>query len=362
MTGAGALPLPFQFLAASVGVWVGRHQTDQIEYLKAVNRALMQRVGKKRLRYADAERRKLAVLGKKLGRQALAEVATIATPETILRWYRELVAKKYDGSARRGPGRPRTAAEVVRLLVEMATRNTSWGYTRLRGALKNVGYAVGRNTIKRILKEQGIEPAPERRRQYSWATFIKAHLSAITAADFFTVEVLSWAGLVRYHVFFVIDLASRRVEIVGISRCPDRLWMEQMARNLLDAGDGFLLGKRYLILDRDPLYTREFRAAMKQGGVQLLRLPPSSPNLNAYAERFVLSIRNECLDRIVPLGEAHLRRSISEFVRHYRFERNHQGLANEVIESTPSPANTNGRVERRERLGGLLNFYHRVAA
>jgi putative transposase len=212
------------------------------------------------------------------------------------------------------------------------------------------------------LKEQGIEPTPLRRRQYSWATFIKAHLSAITAADFFTVEVLSWAGLVRYHVFFVIDLASRRVEIAGISRCPDGSWMEQVARNLLDAGDGFLLGKKYLILDRDPLYTREFRAAMKRGGVEVLRLPPSSPNLNAYAERFVLSIRSECLDRIVPLGEAHLRRSVSEFVQHYRFERNHQGLANDLIEGAPSPANTNGRVERRERLGGVLNFYHRAVA
>jgi transposase InsO family protein len=270
------------------------------------------------------------------------------------------VAKKYDGSSRRGPGRPRTGAEIVRLLVEMATRNTGWGYTRLRGALKNVGYLVGRNTIKRILKEQGIDPAPLRRRKYSWATFIKAHLSAIAAADFFTVEVLSWAGLVRYHVLFVIDLASRRVEIAGISRCPEGLWMEQVARNFLDAADGFLVGRRYLIIDRDPLYTREFRAAMKRGGVEVLRLPPSSPNLNAYAERFVLSIRSECLDRIVPLGEAHLRRSVHEFVQHYRIERNHQGLGNLLIEGAPIPANTNGRVERRERLGGLLNFYRRA--
>jgi len=250
----------------------------------------------------------------------------------------------------------------VRLLVEMATRNTGWGYTRLRGALKNVGYAVGRNTIKRILKEHGIDPAPLRRRQYSWATFIKAHLSAITAADFFTVEVLSWAGLVRYHVFFVIDLASRRVEIAGISRNPDGLWMEQVARNLFDADDGFLVGRKYLIVDRDPLYTKEFRSAMERGGVEVLRLPPSSPNLNAYAERFVLSIRSECLDRIVLLGETHLRRSVSEFVQHYRLERNHQGLENNLIESAPGPANTNGRVERRERLGGLLNFYYRGAA
>jgi len=149
-TGASVLPLPFQFLAAWVGVWMARHQANQIEYLKTVNSALLERLGKKRLRFTDAERKKLAVLGKKLGRKALAEVATIATPDTILRWYRELVAKKYDGSACRGPGRPGTAAEIVRLIVEMATRNSGWGYTRLRGAIQNVGYAVGRNTRWRL--------------------------------------------------------------------------------------------------------------------------------------------------------------------------------------------------------------------
>jgi transposase len=129
-----------------------------------------------------------------VGQKALGEVASIATPDTILRWYRELVANKYDGSPKRGPGRPGTAGEIVQLLVEMATRNTTWGYTRLRGALKNVGHEVGRNTIKRILKERGIEPAPVRRGRYSWATFIKAHLSRMAAADLFTVEVLSLMG------------------------------------------------------------------------------------------------------------------------------------------------------------------------
>src|SRR5579863_172611 len=355
------LPLPLQFLAAWIGTWLARRQERLIEYLKEENAVLVEKLGGK-VRRTDADRRRLARLGKLIGRKALGSVASVATPDTIIRWYRELVAKKYDGGQRRGPGRPRTAAEIVRLLVEMATRNTGWGYTRLRGAVKNVGYTVGRNTIKRILKEQGIGPAPLRRRQYSWSTFIKAHLSAITAADFFTVEVLSWAGLVRYHVFFVMDLASRRVEIAGISRSPDGVWMEHVARNLLDAEDGFLLGKRYLILDRDPLYTREFRAAMKRGGVEVLRLPPSSPNLNAFAERFVLSIRSECLDRIVPLSEAHLRRSISEYLRHYHVERNHQGLGNDLITGPPAPANTNASIMRRERLGGLLNFYTRAAA
>jgi transposase InsO family protein len=139
--------------------------------------------------------------------------------------------------------------------------------------------------------------------------------------------------------------------------------MEQIARNLLDADDGFLLGKRYLLLDRDPLYTKGFRAALKRGGVKVIRLPPRSPNLNAYAERFVLSIRTECLDRIVPLGEAHLRRAVLDYVEHYHHERNHQGLANALVAPlTAEPANGNGVVRRRERLGGLLNFYTRRAA
>jgi transposase InsO family protein len=137
--------------------------------------------------------------------------------------------------------------------------------------------------------------------------------------------------------------------------------MDQIARNLLDTQDGFLLGKRCLLLDRDPLYTMEFRAALEQGGVAVVRLPPTSPNLNAFAERFVLSIKSECLDRIVPMGEGHLRRAVSEFVVHYHRERNHQGLENHLIEAPPA-ANSNGRVVRRERLGGLLSFYHRAAA
>jgi transposase InsO family protein len=138
--------------------------------------------------------------------------------------------------------------------------------------------------------------------------------------------------------------------------------MAQIARNLLDAGDGFLLGKKYLLLDRDPMYTTEFRAALERGGVAVVRLPARSPNLNAFAERFVLSIRSECLDQIVPLGERHLRRAVSEFVDHYHRERTHQGLENRLIEDRPEPASLSGRVAREERLGGLLNFYHQEAA
>jgi transposase InsO family protein len=195
----------------------------------------------------------------------------------------------------------------------------------------------------------------------SWATFIKAHLGVLVGMDFFTVEAVTWLGLVRYHVLFAIDIASRKVEIVGMAVNPGGVWMEQMARNLVDAVDGFLVGKRYVLIDRDPLYTEAFRRILGQGGVKAVRLPARSPNLNAFAERFVLSIKSEGLDRIVPLGEAYRRRAILEYTNHYHQERNHQGLDNELIVPAVA-ANGVGKVSRRERLGGLLSFYHREAA
>jgi putative transposase len=273
------LPRPLQFLAAWIGMWLGEHQARVIEYQRAENAALLERLGKYRLRLTDGERWRLAKLGKALGRKALQQVATIATPDTILRWYRALVAAKYDGSRKRSPGPPRKSVEIVRLLLEMATQNTGWGYTRLRDALNNLGFKIERTTVERILSEHGIEPAPERKRRYSWATFIKAHMGVIAGMDFFTVEVVTAMGLVRYHVLFVIDIGSRFVEVVGLARHPGGEWMKQMARNLLDADDRFLRAKRYLILDRDPLYTKEFRQ-MLRAGVKPLLLPAQSPNLN----------------------------------------------------------------------------------
>jgi len=173
----------------------------------------------------------------------------------------------------------------------------------------------------------------------SWATFLKLHWGAIAASDFFTVEVLTHAGLAPE---------------------PDGRWMKQMARNLTDAGDGFLNETRYLIHDRDPLFTEEFRQVLRSGGVKTVKLPAQSPDLNAYAERLVRSIREECLSRVIPLGERHLRGVVGEYVKHYHLERNHQGLGNELIE--PSSKTGQGRVACRQRLGGLLRYYYRRAA
>ena len=169
-------------------------------------------------------------------------------------------------------------------------------------------------------------------------------------------------GLVRYLVLFVIDLKTRRVHIAGITCAADGAWMAQVARNLTDAAAGPLTGFRHLIVDRDPLYTAHFRSLLQTAGVQLLRLPSRSPNLNAYAERFVRSIKHECLRHIVPLGERHLRAVVREFVEHYHVERNHQGLGNVIPFPSPDSVTAVGRVERRQRLGGVLNFYERKAA
>jgi putative transposase len=212
-------------------------------------------------------------------------------PETILRWYGELIAKKYDGTARREAGRPRTRQRVEDLVVRFATENPGWGYTRIRGALGNLGHEVGRNTIKRILLDQGLEPAPTRGKRMPWRTFLQAHFGVIAAMDFFAVEVLTFGGLVRYFVLFVIDQGTRRVEIAGIARQPHGAWMKQIARNLTDGLDGFLKGMRYVIHDRDPLFTDEFRRIFRDAGVKPIKQPAQGPDLNALAERFVLSIR-----------------------------------------------------------------------
>jgi len=348
-----------QFLLYMLIGWVSRQQAEVIEYLKAENLALRKKLGGKRLRFTDAERRRLARKAKPLGRARLRELSPIVTPDTLLRWYRELVAQKYDGSARRGPGRPRIAGEIRELIIEMAIDNPRWGYTRIRGALANLDYTVGRNTIKRILAENGIDPAD--RRPMSWRTFLKAHWGAIAATDFFTVEGITWKGLVRYFVLFVIDLKTRRIEIVGIVTSPNGAWMTQIARNWTDSEDGFLLRTRYLIHDRDPLFAKGFRGILDGSGVRPVRLPSRSPNLNAYAERFVRSIKAECLAQVIPIGEAHLRRAVREYVAHYHSERNHQGIGNRLIEVSANGSRESGSIECRERLGGLLRYYRRAA-
>jgi transposase InsO family protein len=222
-----------------------------------------------------------------------------------------------------------------------------------------VGHRVGRSTIARILKAHGLSPVPER--PTSWQTFLRAHWGAIAGADFFTTEVWTWRGLVTYYTVFVIDLASRRVHIVGSTPHPDQVFMRQVARTLTAADDGLLVGHRVLICDRDTKWSVPVRDRLDEAGIRVVQTPFQAPNANAYAERFVRSIKHECLNRAIPFGARHLRRTIAEFLAHYHCERNHQGLKNELIEGIPAVEERIGGIRRRQRLGGLLNYYCRAA-
>src|SRR5215471_15720259 len=346
----------------AVSGWMNHRQQQVIEYLREENRVLREQVGGRRVRLNDNQRRKLAIKAKALGRKVLAEVASIVTPETLLAWHRKLIAQKYDGTAHRSPGRPRTADEIAALVVRMAQENRDWGYRRLEGALSNLGHKLARSTIAAILERHGIEPAPERSRKTTWQEFLSRHWEMIVATDFFTVEVWTRRGLQRFVVLFFIDLSTREVEIAGIARAANGLWMSQMARNLTDSEDGILIGKRYLIHDRDPLFTAEFLSMITETGVESVKLPPRSPNLNAYAERFVRSTKESCLNRMIFFGEESLRKAIQDFVAHYHSERNHQGLGNRLIFPDAAAVGSAGVIQRRERLGGMLNYYYRAAA
>ena len=206
-------------------------------------------------------------------------MANIVTPDTIMAWYRKLIAKTWDYSSRRKPGRPRTKQELTDLILRLARENSRWGYTRIQGVLAHLSHEVSRGTIANILKENGLEPAYERSKRTPWRTFLKAHWETLAATDFFTVEVARPTGLVTYYVLFFIELSSRRVEIAGVTPNPDERFMLQIARNVTDPFDGFLCSKRYLILDRDPKFTKLFRGFLSDAGTKIIRLPIRSPNL-----------------------------------------------------------------------------------
>jgi hypothetical protein len=280
-------------------------------------------------------------------------------------WYRKLVARKFDGSkSRRYPGRPRINSEIEQLVVRMAKENPDWGYDRIVGAMANLGYRLSDQTVGNILKRHGIAPAPQRKRTTTWADFIRAHQSVLAGTDFFTVEILTLRGLITYYVLFFILFDSRRVEIAGITHHPNESWMKQIARNVTMDEWGFLQSRRYLIHDRDTKFTDSFRAIVKSGHSEPLKLPTRSPNLNAYAERWVKSVKDECLSKLILFGEASLRRALHEYLAHYHGERNHQGKDNVLLFPTNTKAisRVEGPVDCKERLGGLLKYYHRDAA
>jgi putative transposase len=250
---------------------------------------------------------------------------------------------------------------VEQLIIRMASENRDWGYDRIAGAMANLGY-ISDQTVGNVLRLNGLPPAPERKRTTPWSVFIRTHLALLAGTDFFTAEVLTLRGLVTYYVLFFIHLESRRVHIAGITVHPDEPWMKQIARNVTMEGWGALRDCRYLLHDRDTKFTRSFRAIIASGRVQPLALPVRSQNLNAYSERWVRSVKEECLSKVLPIGERSLRLALSEYVAHYHAERNHQRKDNVLLFPRDTQTRRGGPVQCRERLGGLLHYYHQEAA
>lgn len=293
----------------------------------------------------------------------MRDIGCIVTPDTILRWYRELIAKKFDGSKRRkSPGRPRTEAEVEDLVCRLASENPRWGYTRIRGELRKLMIRLSETVIKEILERNGVPSSPKRRQEVRWAEFIKDHMHNTAATDFFTVEALTPQALVTYYVLFFLHHGSRRVHLAGITTNPDERWMKQMAWNETMAGIGAMDEMKYVIHDRDGKFCPAFDGMLKSVGKEPVKLPAQSPNLNAYAERWILSCKSECTRRILVVGEEGVWRAVREYIAHHHLERPHQGLGNEVPAGPGEAAPATGRIQCRKRLGGLLKSYYRIAS
>jgi transposase InsO family protein len=282
----------------------------------------------------------------------------LVTPATLLRWHRELVRRRwsYPSARRRG-----LDPAVIDLVLRLARENPRWGYLRIVGECRKLGVRVSATSIRSILRGHHLGPAP-RRGGPTWAQFLRTQANGVLACDFLTVETI---GLTRLYVLFVIELDRRRVHLAGITAHPSGEWVTQAARNLLMDLDEHGRRFRFLIRDRDTKFTAAFDTAFAAAGIETLKIPPRAPKANAYAERWVRTVRSECLDWTLILGRRHLEQVLTEYVEHYNTARPHRGVSLEVpVPATPPPLATITQlrlVERTDVLGGLIHEYHQAA-
>lgn len=358
------------------------HLTTSVnEELVIQNQMLMVQVRElKRLvngrpRYSVYFKMQMARLGRILTPESLAKACVVIQPSTVLNWYHKLVKRKHDHSDKRQAGRPRISAALEQLIVQFALENPRWGPKRIVGMLNHLGTKVCTQTVVNVLKRHGIRPGPGKGSGMTWNEFISAHKDLIVATDFFTAEVMTLKGLVTYYVLFFIDLNTRIVKIAGITQHPNEMWMAQIARNLTMDDEPLFVGKKYLIHDGDTKFCGQYKRILRDAGIRCKKTLPYCPDMNAYAERWIRSIRNECLDHLILLGEGSLRRAVGQYVEYYNTERPHQGVDNQVLthatelasidhqpkritETTAVNENiSNLVIERHERLGGLLATY-----
>jgi putative transposase len=313
-----------------------------------------------RPRYVPADRMVLAILARLLPRERWP--VFLVTPATLLRWHRELVARRWT-YRHTGRGQQGLEPEVVDLVVRMAEENPRWGYVRIVGECRKLGVRVSATSVRRILRRHRLRPAP-RRSGPSWTAFLRAQAAGMLACDFFTVETVS---LTRLYVLFVVELDRRRVHLVGVTAHPTGAWVAQAARNLLmDLADRSRR-LRFLIRDRDAKFAAEFDVVFGAAGIETVKIPPRAPRANAFAERWVRTVRSECLDWTLIWSRAHLQRVLAGYLEHYNTGRPHRGIGLEMpvpvgtLRAVKTSTDPDARVERVDILGGLIYEYRRAA-
>jgi transposase len=336
-----------QDLATDVEILILRHQ------LKVLRR----RAGRPRLRRLD--RVVLVAASRVLPRSAWASF--VVSPQTLLRWHRELVRRKWTYRRKGSGGRPPIDSDTRALILSLARENPRWGCVRIQGELRKLGVRISATTVRALLRREGLGPAP-RRSGPSWSEFLRAQACGVLACDFFTVETMF---LKTMYILFFIELGTRRVHLAGVGRNPDSVWVSQQARNVSYALGDSDRSFRFLIRDRDSKYTTSFDEVFRSDGTDVICTPIRAPKANAFAERWVRTVRAECLDWMLILGRGHLERVLNVYVKHYNRERPHRGLAlatpNRPNDHATSPSHT-GPVRRRDLLGGLIHEYKRAAA
>jgi hypothetical protein len=335
----------------------------QIEYLIAETQVLRTQLrkatGRKRIFLTDDQRRLLAVKAKAIGSKALAEITDLFSPATILGWYSKLVAKKYDGSNAHKTGRKRTDIVLVELALKLAKDNPDWGSLRIAHMMTYLGHKISGCTVRRIMRDNGIDPDREYKKKLTWDKFIKSHMHVMMGCDFFQVEVFTLRGLVRCSVLFFLELNSRRVHIVPSVVNPTSQWVDQQIKNHCNFNDGIFDNRTYLIHDRDPLFTAEkVQDTLETSGVKSVKIAPCAPDQNAFCESWVATCRREILDKMVFTSKKQLDSALAEFETYYNRWRVHSGLNGNIID--PLPQDEDGEIVCHEFIGGLLKGYRRV--
>ncbi len=341
----------FQDLLGMVGSVVQSDLVRQVEYLRVENKILRSRL-KKRVRLTPGEQQQILRYGRPLG-ASIKKIITITSYQTFRRWLRERGLIKFR-PGKPGRGRPKTRKEIREIILRMARENP-WGYTRILSELKKLNIkSVSRNTVKNILKQAGFDPAKVRGFD-TWDAFIKRHLETLWACDFFTKTVWTFAGPKVFFILFIINVKTRKVHILGMSKKPTQEWVTNKARSI-----GFLFESKkpqLLMRDRDTKYSKGFNEVLRGFNVESKALPFRSPNLNPYAESWVSIIRRECLDHFFVFGERHLRYLVTHYSRYYNTKRPHSGV-NRVFPETQLPQGKKQRLCCQEELGGLLKHYY----